>query len=164
METLTRTQLSGLFAVVPQPQEVKLLTKTVLAEKTPFGTIYKENRIEGVIGESYQKAVRTEQKAAGHKADFVAGKLPWGTKVGAALVEHKGEQYGQVFVKESFFPRYVTENNRELTPEEVEPYLPKRKPSAKQSEAGVKKQVIIATYKLRSIQSLVIGGRQFVIH
>ena len=48
-------------------------------------------------GSSYGRMVNRRLEGEGKDANFVAGKLPWGTKVGeTALIEHKGNHYLQI--------------------------------------------------------------------
>ena len=133
----------------------------------PFGTILKTVRAVGWVGAKYENAVNREGVRQGVDAEFVAAPLPWGDwLVKNKVITHKGEFYLRTQSTPGGRKRqaakvlaYRGENGQYLSREQVAPFLPKTRESAKQQEAGLEETIFVRTYKLNSIKRIRIGGK-----
>lgn len=145
------------------------------ARKTgnPFGKIFKRVRAMGFIGADYQQSVEREAVRQGADAqDFVAESLPWGKwLIPNKIIEHNGRLYlrtqttpGNRRTVAARVLEYRSENGQVLTKEQVKPFLPESRESAKQQEdAELTETVWVRTYALDSLRRVRINGCSYKI-
>jgi hypothetical protein len=156
-------QLRGANIVTLQTRTVpKLLAKhAVTAEPNPFkGNVVKLASVNGVIGWQYATAVNRQREREELPTGFRAEKRDWGTRLhGTPLVRHKSRYYVEMKVQHESH-HYQTLDGRDLATEEVEAFLPKRKPSFRQ---GVDREIVLRDYATSSIVSLTTRGVIYTI-
>ncbi len=143
------------------------------ARKTgnPYGKIFKQIRAVGFVGVNYGKAVEREQVRQEKEIDFVPDALPWGEWiVNHKLIGHNGEFYlrtqttpGQRRTQAAKVICYRDANGKFLSRDDVKPFLPVAKESAKQQDKGLAETVWVRTYKFSSIQRIRINGETYLL-
>lgn len=174
METITKQKLIETLASTPGARPVGILaTIDARARKTgnPFGAISKTVRAVGFVGADYGNSVKREGARQGARSagDFIPQSLPWGQwAVNGKVIEHKGEFYlrtqstpGNRAKQPARVLNYRGENGQFLSREQVAPFLPEVKESAKQEAAGLTETIHVRTYKLSNIQRIRLNGRTF---
>jgi len=143
------------------------------ARKTgnPFGAIAKRIRAVGFVGANYGKAVAREgaRQGASDAAAFVPESLPWGEwLVPNKVIAHGGEHYLRTESTPNQRGRqparvlgYTGERGESLTFEQVKPFLPAKRESAKQQAHGLNETVHVRTYKLSNIETVRFGGQTY---
>lgn len=142
------------------------------ARKTgnPYGTIYKQVRAVGFVGADYELAVNREAIRQEQSATFQGESLPWGQW----LIPHKVIQHnGKLYLRTQTTPGnrqrqaakvicYRDTNGKFLARDDVKPFLPVVRESAKQqNETGIDKTVWVRTYAFDSIQKIRIAGTTY---
>lgn len=113
------------------------------------------------VGASYENMVKKKLiKEGKDPLDFVAGSLPWGTRIGnTPLIEHKGQVYIQmIFMKggDTVYRHGATV----IEESDIQGYT-KPKPKA-ESQGELEDKVEIRTLKLDSIVKLRINKQEYV--
>lgn len=141
------------------------------ARKNPFGDIRKRVRVVGFVGADYQSAVKNEAARQGSNGKaFKAESLPWGEWVPGfenRVITHKGNFYlrtqstpGQRNRQPARVLAYRGEDGRFLSRDDVKPFLPPERESAKQqATAGLSRTVHVRTYSFEGIRSLRVNGK-----
>lgn len=172
MKKLTYSSLINYLANHKGVALVGLSTLTdAKARKTgnPFGTVYKQCRGVGLVGADYQAAVNREGSRQGVEANYQAESLPWGEWiVQNKVIGHKGQFYlrtqsspGQRRKSPVRVVAYRNSTGQFLPSEQVKPFLPEAKESAKQENAGLEKTVWVRTYGFNSIRKIRVNGQTF---
>jgi len=163
MKALTTNQLVELLATVKGATFATIITETdarLVKTGNPFGDVRKVSRVNVTLGFQYEKAVNRQRAREGGETDFEAAPRQWGErKPGTMLVEHKGNLYLETKVERSLDCQYFTADGKELTAEEVKPFLPKKGASRQE----VEKEILVRDYALESIRSIAFGGEQYVM-
>jgi hypothetical protein len=140
---------------------VTIHTETVPAMRktdNPYVGVVKKSAVNGIINWVYESCVNRQRVREGMEADFSAFPRKWGQRIkGTPLVEHKGQHYLEMKVQ-SAQARYFL-GTREVTHEEIKPYLRAASPSRQ----GVEKEVILRDYALENIKAVVYGGETIPI-
>lgn len=164
MKALTTTALVALLTSVKGATFATLITETdARLKKTgnPFGPVRKVSRVNVCLGFQYESAVNRQRTREGTEADFEAAPRQWGQRQpGTMFVEHKGKLYLETKVEKSLSHIFMDANGKELTPEEIAPYLPARSESSRQE---TDKEIIVRDYALESIRSLALKGETYVM-
>lgn len=143
------------------------------ARKTgnPFGSVSKRVRVVGFVGADYQSAVKNEAARQGTDGKaFKAESLPWGEWVPGfenRVIRHNGKLYlrtqstpGQRNRQPARVLAYRGEDGRFLSRDDIKPFLPRERESAKQqATAGLSRTVHVRTYSFEGIRALRIGGK-----
>jgi len=174
MKTISQSQLLDLIKSTKGAAIVGILAETdAKARKTgnPFGKIFKTVRAVGFCGADYGNAVLNEGLREEKQIDFVPDSLPWGEwLVAGKVITHKGELYLRLQTTASQRSRqpakvlgYRAENGRFLSFEQVKPFLPEKRESEKQIEAGIDtgKTVMVRTYKFNSLKVIRYAGQSY---
>lgn len=163
MKALTTTALVEVLATVKGATFATLITETdARLKKTgnPYGQVRKVSRVNVCLGFQYEAAVNRQRTREGAEADFEAAPRQWGErKPGTMLVEHKGKLYLETKVERSLGCVYLDASGKELTAEQVAPFLPAKGASRQE----VEKEILVRDYALESIRSLSFGGEQYVM-
>ena len=138
---------NGLPKKLPNPH-FESISKLTMGSSVMFGASY-ENMVK--------KKLVTEGK---DPLDFVAGSLPWGTRIGdSILIEHKGQVYVQMIFKSSGDTTF--RNGASVIDKNDIIGMPKSKPSA-ESQGELTDKVTIRTVKLDSIVKLRMNKQEYV--
>lgn len=187
MKTLNHNQLAELIANTSGAVIVGLLALTdTKARKTgmtndrhglrmvanPFGTIFKQVRAVGFCGADYTNAVKREAIRQDTGADTFQGNvLPWGEwLVPNKVITH----YGTLYLRTQTTPNqrrnqpakllcYRDATGKFLARDDVKPFLPERKESAKQQAHGLHDTVWVRVYRFDSLQRVRILGQTYLI-
>jgi len=164
MKALTTTTLVELLATVKGATFATIIAETDAGLKktgNPFGPVRKVSRVNVCLGFQYESAVNRQRTREGTEADFQSAPRQWGTRIpGSMLVEHKGKLYLETKVEKSLGYVFLDANGKELTAEEVAPFLPARSKSTRQE---TEKEILVRDYALESLRSLSMGGEQYVM-
>ena len=163
MKALTTATLVELLATVKGATFATMIVETdARLKKTgnPFGPVRKVSRVNVTLGFQYANAVNRQRTREGAEADFEAAPRQWGVKVTPMLVEHKGKTYLETKVERSLGYVFLDANGRELSADQVAPFLPARSGSNRQE---TEKEILVRDYALESIRSLSMGGEQYVM-
>ncbi len=146
------------------------------ARKTnnPFGVIFKHVRAVGFCGADYEIAVINEGFRQNKEIEFTSEPLPWGVwKLDGKVIEHKGNLYlrlqttsGQRKRQPAKILSYRAENGRFVSYEEIKSFLPEKRESQKQLDAGLKteSEIMVRTYAFNSIKKIRINGETFILN
>ena len=163
MKLLTQAALVEMLNGIRGATFATLITDTdPRLKKTgnPLGTVRKVSRVNVTLGFQYAAAVNRQRTREGSEADFVAEARQWGTRIpGTFLVENKGKLYLETKVERSLGHAYVDSKGRQLTDEEVAPYLPARG----ESRQEVDREIIVRDYSLDSIRSISCKGETYLV-
>ena len=119
----------------------------------PYIGVVKHSAVNGIINWIYERSVNRQRFREGLPTDFTPFPRKWGKRiVGTPLVEHKGQHYLEMKVQKAQ-ARYFL-GTREVTSEEIRPYLRPASPSRQ----GVENEVILRDYALENIKAIVYGG------
>jgi hypothetical protein len=160
------------LVVAIEPEMVKKHRET--KEPNPFlGRVKKQSVVAGIIGGwNYAQAVQNQRvREASDEAialqqveQFVSAPRAWGKRLeNTALVEHKGQYYLELNVKEAKQSIYMVDD-RIATAEELaalKNYLPKQYEEGARQE--VEAPVILRDYKLASVRVLDVAGQQLEV-
>lgn len=163
MNAITKQSLLSLLAEIRGATFATLVTKTdARLRKTgnPFGNVEKVSRVNVCLGFQYEAAVNRQRTREGTEADFEAAPRQWGERISPMLITHNGKIYLETKVEKSLSHSYVDANGQELSSEQVAPFLPARKPSARQE---TEKEILVRDYALDSIQGISLRGEEYVI-
>lgn len=163
MKALTATTLIELLGTVKGATFATLITETdARLKKTgnPFGDVRKVSRVNVTLGFQYENAVNRQRTREGTDADFEAAPRQWGERISPMLIGHKGKTYLETKVERSLGYTYLDATGKELTPEEIAPYLPAKSANSRQE---TEKEILVRDYALESIRSLSMGGEQYVM-
>lgn len=163
MKALTTDNLVELLATVKGATFATLIVETdARLKKTgnPFGPVRKVSRVNVTLGFQYANAVNRQRTREGAEADFEAAPRQWGERISPMLIGHKGKKYLETKVERSLGYVFLDASGKELTAEEVAPFLPARSESTRQE---TEKEILVRDYALESIRSLSMGGEQYVM-
>lgn len=164
MKALTAIALVETLATVKGATFATIITETdARLKKTgnPFGPVRKVSRVNVCLGFQYEAAVNRQRTREGSEADFEAKPRQWGQRLpGSMLVEHKGKLYLETKVERSLDCVYIDATGRELSADEVAPFLPARSESTRQE---TEREIIVRDYALESIRSLSMKGETYVM-
>ncbi len=176
MNTTYVTKLSEaeLVAKLSDQRGATILTFTAKTDarlkKTgnPYGQVYKIARVNGLVNFHYDNGVlRRLEKEGKSPEDFRKGDswhvavLTDDGKLTPFSVHPKtGEFYIRFLHVATLQTIYVTEDGKELTADEVAPFLPKK---SEYKNQGLEDPLVFLTYKLAGIQEIVLEGETFSI-
>jgi hypothetical protein len=172
VKTINHSQLIQKIAAIAGTVFCGLQTFTdAKAKGYPHGTIFKTVRSIGTIGANYQLAVEREANRQNVQTDFVAASLPWGQwLLPNKIISHKGSFYlrtqftpNQRRTCEARILNYRDESGKFLSHDEVKPYLPAKRESAKQQTQGLTETIQVRTYKFDSIQKIRLQGQTYLV-
>lgn len=123
----------------------------------PNPLVYKLTDAQVNLGFHYINSLNSQAKREGKEVEFEVKPRPWGKRLeGTSLVRHVVDEeeryYLEAKVEKVFSTRYFTPEGLELTKEQVEPFLPKPKPSSTQEP--LEKKVFLRDYRLDNILSI----------
>ena len=160
---ITQPALVAMLSGIRGATFATLITETDSRLKktgNPFGQVQKVSRVNVTLGFQYEAAVNRQRVREDAEADFQAMPRQWGNRIpGTFLVEHKGKLYLETKVERSLGCAYVDAKGRELTREEVEPFLPSRGASRQE----VEKEILVRDYALDSIRSIACNGETYMV-
>lgn len=163
MKLIQQDELRHLLAGIRGATFATLVTKTnARLRKTgnPFGDVSKISRVNVTLGFQYEAAVNRQRVREGAEADFEAMPRQWGERIpGTVLVTHKGKCYLETKVERTFDTKYFTAEGKELSADDVRPFLPPKGESRQECE----KEIIVRDYALDSIWSLVMKGETYMV-
>jgi len=125
----------------------------------PFGPVRKISRVNVCLGFQYEAAVNRQRTREDSEADFEARPRQWGERISAMLIGHKGRTYLETKVQRALETSYIDATGKELSKEDVSPFLPARSKSRQE----VADEVIVRDYALDSIRSLAFGGETYLL-
>lgn len=134
-----------------------------------FGRVRKISKGLNVqIGSVYEKAVNRQAEREGNESagEFKAEKLAYGSwLVPHKLIEHKGEIQIRVTCNPRMKPKSVSYeiDGVEIPVEEIKPFMPESKKSARQESFGVEREVVPRNFKLESITAITVNGTRYRI-
>ena len=168
MNTNTMTMINALSMVKGHQFVGVVMTTAVKMNKTGnpyYGRLTKRVKASMSFNYNYEKAVNNRLEREGKEPNFDGGKLPWGTwSVYNKFISHKGELYVRLYEIPTNVPQvvYLLDGVEvsEVEMAQIRPYLPTRKASAKQEDAGLveEKQVMPKAVNVANIDSLSICG------
>ena len=145
-----------------------VMTTSVKMNKTGnpyYGRLTKRTHTSMSFNYDYENAVNNHLEKKGLERTFDGDKLPWGTwSVYNKFISHKGELYVRLYEIPTNVPQvvYLLDGVEvsEVEMAKIRPYLPTRKASAKQEDAGLaeEKQVMPKAVNVANIDSLSICG------
>jgi len=163
METITKAVLAALLNDIKGATFATLVTETdPKLKKTgnPFGKVRKVSRVNVCLGFQYENAVNRQRTREGSEPDFEVAPRQWGEKISAMLVSHNGKIYLETKVEKSLDTKYLAENGQEIPSDDVKPFLPARKPNARQE---TEKEILVRDYALDSITAISFQGKDYVV-
>jgi len=139
-----------------------------------FGRVEKISTVGMLLGASYEDTMNRRLSAAGLEADFQADKRNNGTTAvegtsGKILRNKQGELLLNYIVNDRVTPQvtYLVDGKQadEMTIKAIEPWLPQKKVSAKQEDAGLdeQEQVKVRSVKLSNIIAINMRGDTVII-
>ena len=176
MKQVTQSELTNILAQRKGAIACQVLSRTkVKARKNPFGDIYKQAAASVLVGKDYEAGVnRQAAKEGSEQAGEFQAESIWQGKgvhlVPNKVIQHTGKGTLYLYCQASdkqldAFPpsvEYYNANGERLTYEQVAPYLPERKESAKQTEHGVTNQQNVRMIALDNVQAVCFDGEQYV--
>lgn len=163
MKPITQASLLAMLAEIRGATFATLVTATdARLKKTgnPFGSVRKVSRVNVCLGFQYENAVNRQRTREGSEADFEAAPRQWGERVSPMIIQHKGKIYLETKVEKSLGTSYLDSTGKELSSEQVQPFLPTRSPSTRQE---TEKEILVRDYALESILSVAVAGEEYVI-
>ena len=163
MKAITKKELLALVQSVRGATFATIVTRTdARLKKTgnPFGPVSKVARVNVTLGFQYEAAVNRQRDREGSVSDFEAAPRQWGERIGPMLIEHKGKIYLETKVERSLGHEYRDSQDRILPDADVAPFLPARKPSARQE---TEKEILVRDYALDSIAGITFRGEDYVV-
>lgn len=160
--TVTLPQLARILRRIKgaQPLAFTAVTKCDIYASSPWGAIYKAQRVQAFTGASYERSVNRALAKRGVAHEFVPGTRAWGEKVAPALVQKGDEQYLAVHVLNRGRPVYVTSQGRDLTvvtPDVVADHLKIRAPRLVYGVQAVERR----DFALRSLAFVSVMGHRY---
>jgi hypothetical protein len=126
----------------------------------PLGEVRKIAKVNGMINWVYSNAVNRQREREGVAGVFASFPRKWGERLeGTPLIAKDEFYYLELKVQRSIEYAYVDADGRELDPELVAPFLPKRS----RGRQGVEREVILRDYKLNNIKQIRIRGETYRI-
>lgn len=160
---ITKSQLVDILTTRKGGGFVSITTVTIpkmVKKNNPFyEKIQKVARRNGMLGVSYERAVRNQLKREGKPSDFQAEELPFGQHSGQYLITYKDKLYLKYFpmTNSQEFYQEIGPMGTIVAKEQVEPYLSK----SYSSRQGTEKTVKWLTPCLDSIRSISIDHEQY---
>jgi hypothetical protein len=172
--------LPALLKLVSRPGAMPVgivATTDARARKTgnPYGKISKTVKAVGFVGADYGASVERQSERNGNKTEFIPDSLPWGQwEIPNKVIFHKGKFYlrtqtapGNRRKQAAKVICYRAENGQFLSREDVKPFLPVAKESARQADEagleGAENQIWVRTYAFESLEKIRIGGRTYKV-
>lgn len=163
MKTITHNTLFTMLSEIRGTTFAKIVTDTdpkLRKTGNPFSGVRKVSHVNVCLGFQYENSVNRQRGREEIAQDFESAPRAWGTKISPMFIEHKGKLYLETKIERSLSTSYVDATGRELTSEDVAPFLPKRSSSSRQ---GVEKKVLIRDYAMDSIRSITINGESYKV-
>jgi len=150
------------------------------AKKTgnPFAKVEKLSRFVGFIGMDYERSVNRELETQGKEASFESKPLPWGEwmkcedgKISRKIITHKGKLYfaatsnRKIRSKRKANVQFYADG-LPVEKEAVAAFLPVKKTSTRQSEAGLEEgavQVERRSFAFSSVKRIRFNGKNYAI-
>jgi hypothetical protein len=129
----------------------------------PNPLVYKLTDAQVNLGFHYINSLNAQAKREGKQVEFQVQPRPWGQRIeGTSLVRHVVNEeerlYLEAKVEKVFSTRYFTPEGLELTKDQVEPFLPKPKPSS--TQAPLTKKIFLRDYRLDHILSIKFASQE----
>lgn len=175
MKTITHGQL---VALVESTQGTAIAgIETTTQEKlnktgNPYPSILKRCRGVVTIGADYQAGVRREAERQDVNAEtFNTSSLPWGEwLVDGKVIAHRGAYYlrTQSTPRQRSAPQvrvlgYFTPKGQAVAKSAIERFMPPKRESKKQTDAGLTQTVWPRNYKFDSINRIRIAGNTYEV-
>jgi hypothetical protein len=129
-------------------------------EANPYLGAVKSQKKNGMIGFDYGNSVNNQAEREG-KEQRETHSRTWGILSDSRLfVHHKGNSYLQVKVQSVTDTVYML-NGKEISAEDIKPYLSASKPSS--TQADLDKQVIINDIKMVNVKAITMQGETFIL-
>jgi hypothetical protein len=124
--------------------------------------VLKESQLLVNVGFHYSNSLVNQAKRENVSTEFDVQPRKWGIRLpNCALVEHKGNYYLEAKVEKVFQTRFTDVDGNELSKEDVNPFLPKKRESATQDK--LVKKIYLRDFKLASIQKFAFDGKIYLI-
>lgn len=139
------------------------LTEAKLKAGHSFGVVRKLSKINAFVGFDYAGSVQKQQAREGAYPTFQAAERTWGTKVGKALIEHKGNYSLAAKVENSSRPIYMHSKDGAmavLAKERLKEFLPAKSDPI---QGGIEKKIIYRDFRLDNVISVNMGGERLRI-
>jgi len=163
MKAIRQTALVAKLNDIKGATFATLITETnARLKKTgnTFGDVRKVSRVNVTLGFQYEAAVNRQRTREGSEANFEAAPRQWGERIaGTFLVQHKDRTYLECKVERSISHVYLDSTGKELTDEQVAPFLPAKSSSRQDTE----KEILVRDYALDSIRGISFKGDSFLI-
>lgn len=162
---ISRENLVSLLRGVKGAKPVTIVTETDPGKsKKHKGICVKQSTVNGIANWHYEKAVNRQRQREGKTADFEVKPRKWGERIqGTPLVEHKGNFYLEMKVERVLDTRYFLTTDEGYVPTTKEAVADHLRPSRGAPNQGVDRDVILRDYKVESIVTLRMGGREYQV-
>jgi hypothetical protein len=148
------------FATVIVMSPMKLNKKDGDKNPNPFDVVFKQSKLNGVLGYDYEHSVNLQRGREGRDTDFQAERRPWGTRINKYLVEHNGNWYLTLKIERTLGDVTYWHNGRELEKDAVAPFMGAKSESSRQ---GVETTVVHRDIMLSSIVEISIDKNTYTL-
>lgn len=163
---VSREQLVSMLRGIKGAKPVTIVTETDPGKSAKHkGICVKQSHVNGMVNWHYEKAVNRQLEREGKDPSFEVQPRKWGERVaGTPLVEHKGNFYLEMKVERVLDTQYfLMDPHGGYIPTTKEAVVEHLRPSRGAPNQGVDKQIILRDYKVDSIITLRMGGREYQI-
>lgn len=169
---LTQSQLIATIEAIQGTTMATIETATdPRLKKTgnPFNgrKVLKHSKLNVQIGASYENGVNRQAGREGNESagEFKTHKLAYGRwLVPHKLIEHNGKVQLRVTCNPHMKPEtHYTVNGQPVDKEEIKPFLPSKKPSQRQEDFGVDRQIVPRNFNMESIKAITVKGSRYEI-
>lgn len=146
-----KTVPENTLAVITTRTTVKMNKKDVKTKTipNPFSDIYKVAKVKVLLNANYEKLVNDSRAKEGKPTDFVAEAMKYGTMIGNALLENKGQLYLKCIEKDRVGDsKYENAISEPIDYNELLPFIPEYTGSVKQD---LENEVKVRNYKIESV-------------
>jgi len=141
---------------------VALTAEKNLVKDCPFGSLNKVSCFQANLGFHYTNSLDNQAAREGKTVEFDVKPRRWGSRIDkTCLVEHKGQYYIEAKPEKSFSVKWIAENGRILSKDEVEPYFKTRSESATQE--SLDKKVILRDYKVENVMEITMDNETYQV-
>lgn len=166
VKTVSPTLLAGILSTVEgaSPIGLSTFTQVKVSAACPFHAVAKLSRMNAFTGADWGNTVNRQLEREGKEATFEKSARKWGKRIGAALVEHKGNYYIPTHVQRSNPPVFLVKTR------EGAPWVPVPKslvanylPESKAANVGTDKELFYRDFSLANITRLALNGVEYRI-
>jgi len=164
VKTVSPVLLAGILSTIEgaEPIGLSTFTQVKVAATCPFHAVAKLSRMNAFTGANWEKTVNRQLAREGKEATFERSSRKWGQRIGAALVEHKGNYYLPTHIQHTNPPIYLVKTREQA------PWIPVPKslvaaylPESKAANVGTEKELYYRDFSLGSITRLALNGTEY---